>query len=131
MDGKYAYRENPRVQMRVLCVDRKSEYPVVALNLGNGGVSAHTVNGSRWIDETNGSDLVPLDETLTVTPGIYRTRDLTLATICYIRKNAPAGYVAVGWYEGAGTGVDSWRLNGAFSRQDHGLDLVERVGDLP
>lgn len=132
MDGKYAYRAWPRKQVRVLCVDAPGTEPVVSLGL-EGTVRTHHASG-RYLNDVNESvrDLVPLDESLTVTPGIYRTRDGTCVTICYIRSDAEAArYPVIGWDE-ASTGALTWKLDGIFlNAHKHRLDLVERIGDLP
>lgn len=132
MDGKYAYRGDTRKQVRILCVDRENIYPVVALG-PRGDVSTHTLEGFHVRPGGSGADLVELDESLTVTPGTYRTRDGSAAAICYIRKGAEfAGHDAVGWFKTPFKALGSWRLDGRFSDLViHQLDLIERIGDLP
>lgn len=133
MDGKYAYRRDPRKQVRVLCIDKAGTYPVAVLPPDRDQITTHAPCGRHVLDITSGYDLVPLDETPTVTPGIYLTRDGTHAAICYIRSGAECqGYLAVGWHEASPGGADTWKLDGQFSGcPTHRLDLVERIGDLP
>lgn len=134
MDGKYAYRESPRKQVRILCIDRPWVRRVIAMG-GTGTITAHLSDGKTECAGESPLDLIPLDVSLVVTTGLYRTRDGTLATICYIRSDLKEskGFLAVGWFDARETGADSWKLNGkfGFGVDTHRLDLVERIGDLP
>lgn len=134
MDGKYAYRRDPRKQVRVLCIDKAGTYPVAVLPPDRDQITTHAPCGRHVLDITSGYDLVPLDETLTVTPGIYRTRGGMCVTICYIRSGDEErkGYLAVGWESSSPIRADTWKLDGQFSDcSTHRLDLIERIGDLP
>lgn len=130
MDDKYAYRGNPRAQVRVLCVDRKGDYPVLAMANGQ-DLSMHYVNGAHTDMAEAPFDLVPLDETLAVTPGTYRTRGGYTATIALLRDGQFGRYGAVGWVNAPPHSVDAWKLDGEFTFERHRFDLVERIGDLP
>lgn len=132
MNGKYAYRRDPRKQVRVLCIDKAGTYPVAVLPPDRDQITTHAPCGGHVSGITSGYDLVPLDESLTVTPGLYRTREGTHVTICHIRSDAGAArYPVIGWAEAAPTAF-TWKLDGQFSDcRTHRLDLVERIGDLP
>lgn len=133
MGGKYAYRRDPRKQVRVLCVDAPGPWAVVTIDPRGGAIRTHDVNGAYLpgLNE-NEQDLVPIDESLIVTPGVYRTQSGARVTICYIRSGAGQGMsAAIGWLESSGN-VSTWKLDGQFPRSGtHRLDLVERIGDLP
>lgn len=132
MDGKYAERRSPRAQVRVLCIDRPHDQPVVVLD-ASGGLSTYSTDGSYYENMESEYDLVPLDETLVVTPGKYRTRKGDVATVCYVRSRAEfRNYLAIGWL-GTQTATHTWRLDGRFSNEGayDNMDLVERIGDLP
>lgn len=60
MDGEYAYRCEPTKKVRILCVDRANDNPVVSL--GEGGVIlTHTEDGKgAWA--LGRFDLVPLEK---------------------------------------------------------------------
>lgn len=135
MDGKYAYRESPRKQVRILCVDRPWARRVIAMGGATGVITSHLADGKTECTGESLLDLVPLDESLFITTGLYRTRDGTLATICYIRSDLKEskGFLAVGWFAAHEMGADSWKLNGkfGFGVDTHRLDLIERIGDLP
>lgn len=138
MDGKYAYRRNPREQVRVLCVDKTSGNPVIVLGPDRSDYTLHGADGSVCSGggrEGPGYHLVPLDESFIVTLGLYRMRGGGLATVCYIRSGPEfEGYLAVGWDDAKHVaGATAWLLSGRFIDAEHlhSLDLVERIGDLP
>lgn len=56
MTGQYAYACDPYTQVRILCVDRPGEFPVVAMN-DRGDVAGHK---AMLHDSPNDYDLIPL-----------------------------------------------------------------------
>lgn len=62
MGKEYAYRENPTVPVRVLCVDRPDVFNVVVMSQ-IGHISTHYGDGRYTLSRhTTGHDLVPLQK---------------------------------------------------------------------
>lgn len=128
MTGKYGTRGNPRERVRVLCTDRPSaEFPVVAL--AGSAVLLLTADGSVSMRTGSKYDLVPLDESLQVTPGVYRMRNGKLFTVVYTKR--PGKFPVLGYYSGEENGNSGSRDAQGRSLCGSDIDLVERVGDLP
>lgn len=131
MHEKYAYRRDPRVQVRVLCVDRPGclSHPVLIVD-ERGNLTFHNPEGES--SHGHEKDLVPLDETLGVTPGVYETSNGERVHIVYVRKDRTR-YPVVGFAYPDGS-PESWSTDGKFSSMSatpHPTDLVRRIGDLP
>jgi len=56
MTGQYAYACDPYTQVRILCVDRPGDFPVVAMN-DRGDLTGHK---AMLHDSPNDYDLIPL-----------------------------------------------------------------------
>lgn len=64
MDGKYAYRKDPYIQVRILCVDRpRQNQTVISLSV-DGYLTIHYPDGTLDKDKHHDYDLVPLQEGL-------------------------------------------------------------------
>ena len=63
IDGKYAYRQDPFTQVRILCIDRNNkELPVVSMSEVMGALNYHTSSGGYYKGVETPLDLVPLQE---------------------------------------------------------------------
>ena len=57
MTGAYAYASDPYTPVRILCVDRPGEWPVVSMD-DNGRIWAHSLSG--WSANITARDIIPL-----------------------------------------------------------------------
>lgn len=128
MGGEYVLR-GTREPVRILCVDRPGQFPVVALG-GTGIIHTRLPDGRRDPEAfASPMDLVPAKPPLQpITPGVYRTRDGSERRVVMVDYPGPQPILAV---EDNFNPTRRYADGRLLSDCDGCADLVERIGDLP
>ena len=121
-------------QYRVICTDRRTDtgkFCVIALlkeDSGHESIEMYSADG-RWDIHNQDTHFDLLQPLLPITPGKYRCRDGSEATVCGIQPE-PTGdnYPVLGWVINGVSHFASWDINGRECAKD-GWNLVERIGD--